>query len=101
MNVRPLSARSVVLSLLLGAHPPELMARDLVQVGGQFDIAEPTLRVALTRMVATGDLERTDSSYRLSDRLLERQQRQDAALDPATCPWDGAWEMVVITSAGR
>jgi phenylacetic acid degradation operon negative regulatory protein len=98
--MKPLSARSVVLSLLLGAHPPELPVSALVDAGELFGISESTLRVALTRMVAGGDLERTDRSYRLSSRLLERQRRQDAALDPAG-PWDGTWEMVVVTSAGR
>ncbi|MCZ4500198.1 MAG: hypothetical protein JWQ74_2753 [Marmoricola sp.] len=98
--MRSLSARSVVLSLLLGAHPPELPASALVEAGRLFDIAEPTLRVALTRMVANGDLERTDGTYRLSARLLERQRRQDAALDTAG-PWDGTWETVVLTSVGR
>lgn len=97
---RPLSARSVVLSLLLGAHPPELPVSAIVTAGELFDIAEPTLRVALTRMVAHGDLERTDGTYRLSARMLERQRRQDAALDPAG-PWDGTWETVIVTSVGR
>lgn len=97
---KPLSARSVVLSLLLGAHPPELPVSALVDAGEMFGIAEPTLRVALTRLVAHGDLERTDGTYRLSTRLLERQRRQDEALDPAGA-WDGRWEMVVVTSAGR
>ncbi|MCW2785758.1 MAG: hypothetical protein JWP74_2275 [Marmoricola sp.] len=101
MTTRPLSARSVVLSLLLGAHPPELPASALVQAGDLFGIAEATLRVALTRMVAAGDLDRTDRSYRLSSRLLARQHRQDAALDPATHDWDGTWELVVVTSSGR
>lgn len=99
-SVRPLSARSVVLSLLLGSHPPELPVRALVDAGELFEIAEPTLRVALTRMVSTGDLERTDGTYRLSARLLERQRRQDQALEAAG-PWDGTWEMVVVTSTGR
>lgn len=100
-QIRPLSARSVVLSLLLGAHPPELAVRDLVAVADQFGIAESTLRVALTRMVAVGDLERTDGTYRLSPRLLDRQRRQDEALEPETTAWDGSWETVVVTEAGR
>lgn len=99
--MKQLSARSVVLSLLLGAHPPELPVSGLVEAGELFGIAEPTLRVALTRMVAAGDLERSDGTYRLTPRLLERQRRQDAALSPATRDWDGTWEMVVVTSAGR
>lgn len=101
MKIRPLSARSVVLSLLLGTHPPELAVRDLVAVAELFGIAEPTMRVALTRMVANGDLERADATYRLSPRMLERQQRQDLALEPQTRDWDRTWETVVVTSAGR
>lgn len=99
--MRPLSARSVVLSLLLGAHPPEIPVSALIDAGEMFGISESALRVALTRMVATGDLERTAATYRLSSRLLDRQRRQDAALDPATRDWDGSWEMVVVTAAGR
>jgi phenylacetic acid degradation operon negative regulatory protein len=98
--MRPLSARSVVLSLLLGSHPPELPVSAIVVAGELFDIAEPTLRVALTRMVANGDLERTDRTYRLNSRLAERQRRQDADLYPAG-EWDGTWETVVVTSIGR
>lgn len=100
LGMRPLSARSVVLSLLLGSHPPELAVSAIVDAGELFEIAEPTLRVALTRMVANGDLERADGTYRLSTRLLERQRRQDAALESAG-DWDGSWEMVVVTSTGR
>ncbi|MEU7056095.1 PaaX family transcriptional regulator C-terminal domain-containing protein [Streptomyces sp. NPDC046197] len=101
VDLRPLSARSVVLSLLLGAHPPELPVKDLVSAVQPFGVAGSTLRAALSRMVAAGDLRRSDTVYRLSDRLLERQRRQDAAVHPETRPWDGAWEMAVVTATGR
>ncbi|MFI9803902.1 PaaX family transcriptional regulator C-terminal domain-containing protein [Streptomyces sp. NPDC052301] len=100
-GLRPLSARSVVLSLLLGAHPPELPVRDLVVLVEPFGIGGSTLRAALSRMVAAGDLRRTDAVYGLSDRLLARRRRQDEALHPRTRAWDGDWEMVVITATGR
>ncbi|MER7486282.1 PaaX family transcriptional regulator C-terminal domain-containing protein [Streptomyces sp. NPDC126497] len=98
---RPLSARSVVLSLLLGTHPPELPARELGRLLEGFDVGGSTLRAALSRMVAAGDLRRTDAGYRLSDRLLERQRRQDESVGPRTRAWDGDWELVVITATGR
>lgn len=98
---RPLTARSVVLSLLLGAHPPELPVRDIVRAVGLFDISEATLRVALSRMVGAGDLDRRDGTYRLTRRLLERQARQDDATHPSTLPWRGDWEIAVVTSVGR
>ncbi|MBQ0962336.1 PaaX domain-containing protein, C- domain protein [Streptomyces tendae] len=101
LDLRPLSARSVVLSLLLGTHPPELPARDLVRLVEGFDVGASTVRAALSRMAAAGDLRRTDTGYRLSERLLERQRRQDEALRPHTRAWNGDWETLVITATGR
>ncbi|MFG3153409.1 PaaX family transcriptional regulator C-terminal domain-containing protein [Streptomyces sp. NPDC048219] len=101
LALRPLSARSVVLSLLLGTHPAELPVRDLVRLVERFDVGGSTVRAALSRMVNAGDLRRTDTGYRLSDRLLERQRRQDEAVRPHTRAWNGDWEMVVITTTGR
>ncbi|WP_405740248.1 PaaX domain-containing protein, C- domain protein [Streptomyces sp. NBC_00028] len=101
LELRPLSARSVVLSLLLGAHPPELPVKELVRQVEAFGVGGSTARAALSRMVAAGDLRRTDTVHRLSDRLLERQRRQDDAVHPRTRAWDGDWEMLVITATGR
>lgn len=87
--------------MLLGAHPPELPVRELVRIANEFGIGDSTLRVTLTRMVAAGDLHRTGSDYRLSERLVERQRRQDGAVHPLTIPWDGSWEMCAVTATGR
>lgn len=95
-----MTARSVVLSVLLGAHPAWATAAELVRLTADFGIKESALRVALTRMVSTGDLVRSDDGYRLSDRLLARQRRQDAALQPLTRDWDGSWITVVVTAVG-
>ncbi|OYN76958.1 PaaX family transcriptional regulator C-terminal domain-containing protein [Mycolicibacterium sphagni] len=95
-----MTARSVVLSVLLGAHPAWATSAEMLQLTSDFGIREQTLRVALTRMVAAGDLVRSDDGYRLSDRLLNRQRRQDDALDPHTHDWDGSWVTLVITAVG-
>jgi phenylacetic acid degradation operon negative regulatory protein len=95
-----LTARSVVLSVLLGAHPAWASASELVRLTADFGIREPTLRVALTRMVGAGDLVRSADGYRLSDRLLSRQRRQDDALDPKLRNWGDTWTTLVITSVG-
>lgn len=58
------------------------------------------MRVALTRMVSAGDLIRSAGGYRLSDRLLARQRRQDEAMRPQERPWLGDWIMLVVTSVG-
>ena len=99
--VRPLTARSVVLSLLLGAHPPRLPVRDIVDAGEQFGISPSTMRVALTRLVQAGDLVAEQAVYALSDRHLERHRLQELELDPVRLPWDGIWETVVVTAGGR
>ncbi|MGI5205996.1 PaaX family transcriptional regulator C-terminal domain-containing protein [Spirillospora sp. CA-108201] len=101
LEIRPLTARSVVLSTLLGVHPPRLPARYLVRVGDLFGIAEGTIRVALSRMVAAGDLVQSGGTYALTERLLARQARQDEARLPPTRPWDGVWEIAVITAERR
>ncbi|WP_406443939.1 PaaX domain-containing protein, C- domain protein [Streptomyces sp. NBC_00631] len=102
VGLRPLSARSVVLSLLLGTHPPELPVKDLIRFVEPFGVGGSALRAALSRMTAAGDLRRTgDAVYGLSDRLLVRQRRQDEAVRPRTRAWRGEWEMVVITATGR
>lgn len=100
-GLRPLTARSAVLSTLLGAHPPRLPARSLVRVGELFGIAEGTIRVALSRMVAAGDLTQINGDYQLTRRLRDRQARQDQSRTPSTRPWDGDWEIAVVTAARR
>ncbi|GAY16546.1 hypothetical protein MSZK_32720 [Mycobacterium sp. shizuoka-1] len=99
-SLSKMTARSVVLSVLLGAHPAWATSAELVHLTSDFGIREQTLRVALTRMVAAGDLVRSDDGYRLSDRLLDRQRRQDDALYPRTRDWDGSWLTLVITAVG-
>ena len=95
-----MTARSVVLSVLLGAHPAWASASELIGLTADFGIKETTLRVALTRMVGAGDLIRSADGYRLSDRLLARQRRQDDAMRPRTRPWRGDWLVLIVTSVG-
>jgi phenylacetic acid degradation operon negative regulatory protein len=72
----------------------------LIRLTADFGIKESTLRVALTRMVGAGDLIRSADGYRLSDRLLARQGRQDEAMRPQTRAWRGYWHVVIVTSVG-
>lgn len=100
--MRKMTARSVVLSVLLGAHPAWANAGELIRLTADFGIKESALRVALTRMVSSGDLIRSADGYRLSDRLLARQRRQDEAMHPPTRAddWQRNWHLVVVTSVG-
>ena len=90
---RPLTARSVLASLLLGMHPPRLAGARLVRWCGVFGIAEGTARVALSRMVDRGELAATDGVYELAGPVRARQRVQEWSLDPDAGDWDGrgAW----------
>jgi phenylacetic acid degradation operon negative regulatory protein len=99
--IKPLTARSVALSTLLGYHPPALPVSALVRVGGLFGIAERTTRVALTRMVRDGDVIADNGVYRLTQRLVRRQAQQDESCSPRSTDWTGSWEMAVVTAPAR
>lgn len=92
----PLPARSVLLSLLLGSHPPRLPVRTLVRTAELFGISEGTARVALSRLTADGEVVTEAGSYGLSARHLDRQRDQDAALRPRIRPWRGRWDMALL-----
>ena len=97
----PFTARSVLASALLGESPPELPVSHLVHLAGLFGINENRARVALSRMVAAGEVT-TDGSgrYRLAGHLLDRQGRQTGSRRGETRTWRGAWRMVVVTTSG-
>ncbi|GAA3683748.1 PaaX family transcriptional regulator C-terminal domain-containing protein [Nocardioides ginsengisoli] len=102
LDLKPVSTRSALLTLLLGAEVPRLSTRELVAAASVVGFAEPTVRVALSRMTAAGDVVRDEEgAYRLSDRLVARQRRQEQAAHPSLRDWDGDWELVAVTTAGR
>lgn len=98
-EARPLSARSVVASTLLGTDGLTLPVRALVRAGELFGIAEGTTRVALSRMAGAGELVARDGRYRLAGPLVERSVAQEAGRRPPLLAWDGAWSMAVVQSA--
>jgi phenylacetic acid degradation operon negative regulatory protein len=98
---RPLSARSVMASLLLGRTPPAAPVADLVRWCARFGISEGTARVALHRMVAKGELDASDGVYRLAGRLARRRARQETSLAPDVRPWSGEWRMATVVATRR
>jgi phenylacetic acid degradation operon negative regulatory protein len=96
---RPLSARSVLASALLGADQPRLTVTELVAVAALFGISPGAARTCLWRMVSNGELTGDDGSYALTGRLLERRHRvEDASrIDDASGSWDGTWELAVVS----
>jgi phenylacetic acid degradation operon negative regulatory protein len=66
-----------------------------------FDLPDGTVRTALSRMVAAGDLVNDDGTYRLSARHVERQAQQDTGRHHPSSDWDGAWWTVAVLSDRR
>jgi phenylacetic acid degradation operon negative regulatory protein len=100
-SIRPVSARSAVLTALMATHPPTLNAAALVAGMEVLGFTETATRAALSRMVTRGDLLREDATYTLSERLIARQKRVDEVHHPETRAWQGAWEMAIVTATGR
>ena len=101
---RPLSARSVLATALLGADQPHLTVGELVGVASLFGISDGASRTCLWRMVSNGELASDDGTYALAGGLLERRQRVDEASrldDTALSLWDGTWELAVVSLERR
>jgi phenylacetic acid degradation operon negative regulatory protein len=95
-EARPMTARSVLASMLLGVDPPRLPVHHLVAAGAMFGIAEGTVRVALSRMGTAGEVRVDDGWYELQGPLLDRQARQLRGRRPDVGDWDGSWELAVV-----
>jgi phenylacetic acid degradation operon negative regulatory protein len=101
---RTLSARSVLATALLGADQPHLTVGELVGVASLFGISDGAARTCLWRMVSNGELTGDDGTYALAGPLLERRQRVDEAAridDTSSPPWDGTWELAVVSRERR
>lgn len=99
--IRPFDARSLALSLLLGLPDPVLSARSLVAIGELFAIAPGTMRTALSRMAARGEVIARAGDYRLTGQQLARKVAQDTGRRAAPARWDGTWWMVAVSAGGR
>jgi phenylacetic acid degradation operon negative regulatory protein len=100
---RPLSARSVLASSLLGSDQGRLTVAELVAVASLFGISAGAARTCLWRMVSNGELIGDNGSYQLVGRLLERRQRVDEAsrIDDVARGWDGTWELAIVSLERR
>jgi phenylacetic acid degradation operon negative regulatory protein len=99
---RPLSARSVLASALLGSDESRLTVGELINVASLFGISAGATRTCLWRMVSAGELSADDGNYALAGRLLERRERVDEAsrMDDAD-GWDGTWELAIVSLERR
>lgn len=98
---RPLSARSVIGSTLLGMPSRRLDTATLVRSGELFGIAAGATRVALSRMRRAGEIEAEGDGYRLAGHLVHRQARQSVSRRGVATRWDGSWLLHVVSTDAR
>ena len=96
-TVVPLMTREIVAMMLIGSRRG-LSARKISLLGARFDVTANALRVALFRMVATGEVVANDRSYRATSRLSLASLGWSHALTTIE-PWNGRWQMIVGTPA--
>lgn len=101
VGLRPLTPRSIVLSVLLGSRPPRLPVAALVEFTSLFGITPGACRTALSRMVAAGELDTDDGVYRLGEGLEERRRQQESGRRPAPADWDGSWWFATVVADRR
>lgn len=101
LGLRPLPARSVLASILLGLDPPMLPVGRLIASAELFGVREGAARTALSRMLAAGEVVADGGRYRLSGRLLERQRRQESGRRPQPRRWRGDWLLAVVVADRR
>ncbi len=101
LGLAPLGARSIMLSVLLGTHPPVLSGQQLVGLAELFDIRAGTARTALSRMTASGELIAENGRYSLGPRMMHRQRQQDEGRHTPAEPWDGRWFTCIAATGGR
>jgi phenylacetic acid degradation operon negative regulatory protein len=101
LGMRRFSARSLILSVLLGSDPPRLPVAALIDFCSLFEIAPGTVRTALSRLAAAGDVEAENGAYVLAGDLLERRRQQDVGRVAPTTAWDGSWWTAIALAESR
>jgi len=101
LGLRPLTARSVVASLLLGTAGGTLPVGLLVETATLFGIEEGTTRTALSRMVDRGEATVAGGAYTLAGRLAQRAARQAVGRRPPRTAWRGEWHTVLVAADRR
>lgn len=88
------SSRSLILDLLSTLRRGSMPVRALVEAGALFDLAEGSVRVALTRLLAEGLVERDErGSYRLGEgaRAVTERVTGWRRLEERVRAWGGDW----------
>lgn len=98
------TAKSVVLDLLSTLPKGSMPVGTLVAAGALFGLAENAIRVTLTRLLASGLVERDErGQYRLGARAgaVSRQVASWKRLGDRMRTWDGGWIAVHTGGLGR
>lgn len=95
-----ITPRSLILDLLSTLRRGAMPVRALVEAGAMFGLAEGSVRVALSRLLRDGRIERDErGAYRLGPAAREVAERAAGwrRQSERMRPWSGAWLAVIAT----
>jgi len=98
------TGKSLTLDLLSTLRGGSMPIAALVAASELFNVAEGSLRVAVTRLVAAGQVERDERGrYRLGEAAAPVTHRLGnwRQIDERTCNWSGSWIGVNLGAGGR
>src|SRR5438876_11524121 len=101
-SMRP-AAKGLILDLLATLREGSMPVRALVAAGALFDLDENNVRVALTRLLAAGLIERDErGQYRAGERAgtIGRRIARWRRIEEGLRAWDGSW-VAVLGANGR
>lgn len=96
MPQKPLTASTLVLDIVAGNASGRRTAQQICRAGALMGFSEPSVRVALTRLVQSGKIEKlARGSYALDTRRTRWQRDIETWRERVDWlgPWNGAWIM--------
>jgi phenylacetic acid degradation operon negative regulatory protein len=104
MQIQPISARELILTLIDSTSSDALTARYFVAAGELFEMDSGTIRVALARLVRDGSLTQVArGTYGLGSRggTLHSLVRNWSQVESSVKPWNGGWLAIFTTHLTR
>lgn len=101
LGVHAVSARSLVLSIMLGRPQASMPLATAMALAELFEIPSGTMRTALSRMANAGDIINTGGVMTLGPRHRRRQHQQETGRQQPPMTWNGEWLSVVSVASSR
>lgn len=93
-----LTARSLVMALLVCEPVASVPAREFARAGERLGLEKTAVRMALSRLALSGEIGRDDGHYWLPADHPEHARWREAVGPPRVEAWEGTWVSVAFTA---